>query len=532
MRHGFLARSGPAVRCAAVGAVLLAIAAGVATAAVPGAVTEYSAGISSNSGPLNIAAGPDGNLWFTGTSGGSSANTAFIGRITTKGVVTEFPVRLASGYFATITAGRDGNLYFSESEQIPNGNTAGAEIGRITTQGVVTEFAVPSSGGITAGPDGNIWVTEDGKIAQFVLDAKPVNSNVNQFAVSSGAETSQIATGHDGNLYFTETSANKIGRITPAGVVTEFAVPTANAQPGTITAGPDGNVYFTETGFTSSGVLQIGRITPAGKISEFGLGGTVFEVGGITAGPDGNVYFSATTTNGFEAVGRITPTGKITLFTMPVGFDAGAITTGRDGNIWVTDPDDNLIVKMTPAGVFTTFALPAGGGSLGIGSLSAGATAGPDGNVWFTGISFIGRITPTGVVTEFPLSTKDSIPTAITAGPDGNLYFGASSPGADIGRITTQGVITEVHVPSSGGVTAGPDGNIWLTEDGKIAQLVLTTPASTSASASMVGSPSATANDIAVEALFPGGDAASADPSGGAVTVAVSGSPSAKHKKS
>ena len=37
--------------------------------------------------------------------------------------------------------------------------------------------------------------------------------------------------GPDGNLWFVENSANKIGRITTAGVVTEFAVPTANSRP-------------------------------------------------------------------------------------------------------------------------------------------------------------------------------------------------------------------------------------------------------------------------------------------------------------
>src|SRR5207244_2399182 len=131
----------------------------------PNSVTGSQAG--------GITVGPDGNLWFTGVVNGSSNPAEFIGRITTKGVVTEFPVPIKSGFLATITAGADGNLYFSESEQIPNGVPSGAGIGRITTQGVVTEFAVPSSGGIAAGPDGNIWVTQDGKIGQFVLDGKP-----------------------------------------------------------------------------------------------------------------------------------------------------------------------------------------------------------------------------------------------------------------------------------------------------------------------------------------------------------------------
>jgi len=35
-----------------------------------------------------------------------------------------------------------------------------------------------------------------------------------------------IVSGPDGNLWFTEDSENKIGRITPAGVITEFTIPT------------------------------------------------------------------------------------------------------------------------------------------------------------------------------------------------------------------------------------------------------------------------------------------------------------------
>jgi hypothetical protein len=67
-------------------------------------------------------------------------------------------------------------------------------------------------------------------------------------------------------------------------------------------------------------------------------------------------------------------------------------------------------------------------------------TAGPDGNQWFTQPdgNAVGRITPAGKITEFPLRTPSSEPTAITAGPDGNLWF--TEPGASaIGRITPDG---------------------------------------------------------------------------------------------
>src|SRR5436190_1616751 len=70
--------------------------------------------------------------------------------------------------------------------------------------------------------------------------------------------------GPDGELWFCEKAGNKIGRITPAGVITEFEVPTPKAGPDGIMLGPDGNVWFSETD-----VSQIGRITPAGEITEF-----------------------------------------------------------------------------------------------------------------------------------------------------------------------------------------------------------------------------------------------------------------------
>src|SRR6516164_7664211 len=73
-------------------------------------ITEFSAGISSNSFPEGIAAGPDGNLWFAEESGNR------IGRITPGGVVTEFGTGITSGSgLGGIAAGPDGNLWFTEA---------------------------------------------------------------------------------------------------------------------------------------------------------------------------------------------------------------------------------------------------------------------------------------------------------------------------------------------------------------------------------------------------------------------------------
>jgi hypothetical protein len=50
----------------------------------------------------------------------------------------------------------------------------------------------------------------------------------------------------------------------PAGVITEFPIPTSQSAPSRITAGPDGTLWFTE-----STANKIGRITTSGSITEF-----------------------------------------------------------------------------------------------------------------------------------------------------------------------------------------------------------------------------------------------------------------------
>src|SRR5437667_93285 len=73
-----------------------------------------------------------------------------------------------------------------------------------------------------------------------------------------------ITAGADGNLWFTEHTKSKIGRVTTTGVFTEFRVPTPTSHPRGITSGADGNLWFTE-----DAANKIGRVTPAGAFTEF-----------------------------------------------------------------------------------------------------------------------------------------------------------------------------------------------------------------------------------------------------------------------
>jgi hypothetical protein len=84
---------------------------------------------SSIAAPSDIAAGPDGALWFTNTWSSNSAVAYSIGRITTSGVATRYSG--ASLNPLAITLGPDGNMWFVNSEYYPGaGNSS---VGRITT---------------------------------------------------------------------------------------------------------------------------------------------------------------------------------------------------------------------------------------------------------------------------------------------------------------------------------------------------------------------------------------------------------------
>src|SRR5262249_13423248 len=125
--------------------------------------------------------------------------------------------------------------------------------------------------------------------------------SVTEFPIpdTTTARPEGITRGPDGNLWFAESIADRIGRITPAGVVTQFSLP-FGSQPSQLTAGPDGNVWFTEPGSS-----RVGRITPAGVITEFSAGITPNgRPVGISRGPDGNLWFTEAQAN---KIGRITP---------------------------------------------------------------------------------------------------------------------------------------------------------------------------------------------------------------------------------
>src|ERR1039457_5671521 len=160
--------------------------------------------------------------------------------------------------------------------------------------------------------------TRIGKVAMAIsiltlLAWTPALFASTDFTVPPGRSSNPIAMilGPDGNLWFVESSNQKIGYITTAGSITEFSIPNAQSLFG-IAKGSDGNIWFTDE--------LAGTIS---HISNSGTGLVTYSLPtgaqplGITTGPDGNLWFVDQYVNpqqpagGFR-IGSITVSGTVT----------------------------------------------------------------------------------------------------------------------------------------------------------------------------------------------------------------------------
>ncbi len=283
----------------------------------------------------------------------------------------------------------------------------------------------------------------------------------------------------------------------PVGSLKQYRVPTANSKPRYITNGADGNRWFTE----SSEFLPpaIGRITPAGAITEFAITCNFCILNDIIQGPGGILYF----TSNDAFLGRITTAGA-QLADIPIPNSA-ALAGNLDvhgSDIWITDFNNNSIWRYSIAtGVFTQFLVPtpaatpadvvvdaagivwfteSGGGNIGrlnptrgtitetaTGVFPQGIAIAADGQIWFTSRfvpEAVGRLNPaTNFVTVFPVTNTG--PQSIAAAPDGSLWFTQTTAG-NIAKIGNNGVISETKAVRGSepfGITVDSAGNPWYT---------------------------------------------------------------------
>jgi streptogramin lyase len=167
------------------------------------------------------------------------------------------------------------------------------------------------------------------------------------------------------------------------------------------------------------------------------------------------------------AIGQVSLAGRYRLFRTK--GETYGIAVLPDGTVFATEPYTSRIARITPDGVVTEFPTPTF-------KATPGAIApGPDGNAWFAesglgDVAKIARITPVGVITEYSVPPLPYLGTTIPAdvgtivpGSDDRLWF---TTGLGIGSISTSGAVTTVSLPdptSPQGLALATDGALWVT---------------------------------------------------------------------
>jgi streptogramin lyase len=233
-----------------------------------------------------IAAGPDGNVWFT--------EFDHIAKVTPGGVITEFAYTSGgTNQYGGVTAGSDGNVWFAQSSQ--------NQIGRINpTTGAIKMFTIPGSctpAAVVLAKDNNVWffclttaptlgkITPSGKITTFPIGGTFSANETEQFCERGPDGEPWCASGNDGVIFRVNTSAH---------TVTTFTPPLSpGARPDAVAPGPDGNVWMDSVGDDIDVlVLDPMTVSPT-KLSFSGNGQTMT----VTVSENGVSSWTATSSN-------------------------------------------------------------------------------------------------------------------------------------------------------------------------------------------------------------------------------------------
>lgn len=321
---------------------------------------------------------------------------------------------------------------------------------------------------ITVGPDHNLWFTENSGLKVGRITAAGV---ITEFPIPGAQGLCGITTGPDGNLWFTDEFAGFVGHIsTSGGSLVTYSLP-AGSHPQGIVTGPDNKLWFVDNSIDllqPAGGFRIRSIDTAGNVNSYftNINPIIFDAfdyvpGEIAVGPDGNLWFTNANAAavGINFVGRITTAGVVTTF--PTSDMANGITGGPDGNLWAIE--HHHVAKISTSGAETEYPINGTG--------YAGITTGSDGNIWFTNLQQVGFVTPAGVVTQLggsPTQFQYYL-VSIVSGPNGDLWILSSLVSASVLDLTTSGQLANLFVlPNQGSFpawsTPGPDGAVWFAE--------------------------------------------------------------------
>lgn len=298
--------------------------------AVPGA-----AGTAGDNTPGSLVVDPRGTVWFT-----AGRN---IGRLAGDGKLLLFPVSRHLGAPAFLTKGPDGTVWCALAAAADR--TYNFAIARILPSGAVLPvFTWPKRGSIpgsldrldafAVGAGHRIWLA-DTFVTNFTQGSGPTfvgyidsHMRIVRFPLpraighvcQSWCTPLSIVIGTDGVVWFGLLNPG-LGRLTPNGVPSIISLPRSVIIVTTLAPGLNGKVWF---GTVGSG---LGYVTRAGRVRYFALSPHRTDgYEGVASVPDGSLWFTIACQN---SIGHITSTGKIKVVHIPgTVADAGAQCPG------------------------------------------------------------------------------------------------------------------------------------------------------------------------------------------------------------
>jgi sugar lactone lactonase YvrE len=305
-----------------------------------------------------------------------------------------------------------------------------------------------TSYGVCWSPTNTTPTTNDSKVSYTVANAIQFEAQVTGLAPNTSYHLRGYCINNQGAITYgnvvdfktlTATSSTYATVITYAGQATPGFVngPLQSAQfsnPQAIAIDAQGNLYVADSFNNairkiSGGVVTTlaGSGTP-GYTDATGTDAQFYSPQGLTVDADGNVYVSDF---GNNAIRKITPAGVVTTLAggNGVGYADGSgsavkfhnpmgLAVDAQGNIFVADKGNNVIRKITAAGVTTTF----------------------------TGITKPGYVNATSTLSQF------NNPTGVVLDKQGNLYV-ADLGNSAIRKVAADGSVTSVV----GNPTATPE---------------------------------------------------------------------------
>lgn len=292
-----------------------------------GGITEFS--LAAESEPTEIIRGPDNNLWFIYNE------AAKVGKMTTAGSLTDYSIPNGE-WLDDLVSGPGGNVWYSIGYPFL--------AGKITPAGETTNYSLAYGNPYSIGVDASnqLWVTISSRRIAKMQSTGTVSA---YYSTAKDVTPQYITQGAEGKMWF----ANKdcgyvspgrcaIGKISNEGVITEYNV---TGVPHGLTLGPDGNMWFTLQWWSES---KVGKITPTGTITTYALP-TNSEPERIVPGPDGSLWFAQRET---DKIARVTTSGAIEEFPLPEGSEPVGVAVGPDNYIWYTAAGTGKIGKIVP----------------------------------------------------------------------------------------------------------------------------------------------------------------------------------------